>query len=305
MLKFIHRHGRALMHSLSALKQTPWMTSMTGIAIGLLLLLPLLFGFLLHAFKPLMDDLLESKEISLYLVSSFNPKQAPKLVKQIEAMPQVAKAYFVSADDSLKALEKEEGMEDIGSYLPENPLPSMIEVMPAEDMDSAVKLEVMSQSLKDLPEVDEARMNREWVGKIYGLLTFLSDLTWLFAVLFGFMVIFIIRNLLSLLAQMHYEEIQVLKLVGATDAYILRPFLYTGVILGFLGALGAFVGGAMIVSRLGGALESLGVPGLSFDVSDLFSMQHLGFSLCFGALLGWLGAFFSLKYQLAHIEPCQ
>lgn len=302
LYQLCYRHLRAIRYSGQAATRTPWTTIMAIIAVALTLLLPLLFWFLVHAFKPLTHDWREGKEISLYLNMSFDIEAKSDLVKRVKQVPGVAKVYFISADDSLKALEKEEGMTDLRTYLPENPLPSMIEVTPKPSVDTAVKMERLFQTLKAFPEVEEARLNREWVTKLHALMAFLGDLTWFIGGLFGLMVIFMIRNLLSLTAEAHHEEIQVLKLIGATDAFILRPFLYTGVLLGGLGACGAVLGGYFILWRLSAVLEPL--TGFSLSFMMHLSLVHILMCLSVGMLLGWFGAYLSLRHQLSHIEPC-
>jgi cell division transport system permease protein len=115
-------------------------------------------------------------------------------------------------------------------------------------------------------------------------------------------VVFIIRNLLRLAAQEHHEEIQVLKLIGATDAFILRPFLYTGACLGVLGALFALLGSRFLLWGFDTVLRTL--PGFSSGISAGLSVRDALSVLLFGLLLGWIGAYLPLKRQLVHIEPC-
>ncbi len=302
--RLIRRHAQAVKHSFNAFKRAPWTTGGTVLVITVTLILPLLFWLLMGQLKPVMGELRQGEVISLYLDGSFEMANKLDLMTKIKATKGVRKVVFVSADESLAELEKQDGMADIRRYLPENPLPSMIEVMPARGVDTPEKVEQLFQTLKQYPHVEEAKLNRDWVSRLHGMLRFLTHFTWLLGVLFGLMVVFTIRNLLRLAAEEHHDEIQVLKLIGATDAFILRPFLYTGACLGALGALGAFLAVHLMLLGLGHALRAFVAPGFGVPLAIGFSMYDLFCCVLFGFLLGWLGAYLPLKHQLAHIEPC-
>lgn len=302
--QFTRRHLEAIKQSVRGLQRAPWTACVTVFTITLILILPLFLGLLMGQLKPLVSDWRQGKEVSLYLDDSFRPQDEADLMGRILATEGVYSAVFVSPEASLKALESQEGMEDIRQYLPENPLPAMIEVMPKHTIDTPEKLERLAARLKQYTHVEQARLNRDWVGKLYAALDFLTHLTWFFGALFGFMVVFIIRNLLRLAAHEHYEEIQVLKLIGATDAFILRPFLYTGVLLGGCGALGAFFGVHLILSGLLQALQHLVTPALGMPIALKLSVKQALNCLLLGIVLGWIGAYLPLKHQLARVEAC-
>ncbi len=302
--QLLRRHLQAMHRSVAAFKRAPWTTMVTVLVIALTLILPLLFWLLMGQLKPVMHEWRQGKAITLYLDTSFKDANKVDLMGRIEATQGVESAVFISADQNLAELEKQDGMEDIRRYLPENPLPSMIEVMPTRLIDTPEKIEQLYQVLKKYPSVEQAQLNRDWVSKLHAMLVFLIRFTWLLGILFSAMVIFIIRNLLRLAAYEHHDEIQVLKLIGATDAFILRPFLYTGACLGALGALGAFLGGHLILSSLNHALLGLIAPGFGVSLAVGFSIQDLLWCVLFGFGLGWVGAYLPLKHQLKHIEPC-
>ena len=299
------RHLAALKQSMDAFKRAPWTMSTTVSVIAVTFMLPLLFWLLMGQLKPIADVWQTGKEMSLYLKLSFKATDEADLVGRIEATPGVEKAVFISAETSLIALEKQEGMTDVRRYLSDNPLPSMIEVTPTAAIDTPEKLEQLFQILKKHPEVELATLNRDWVSRLHAMLYLLTCLTWFLGGLFSLMVVFIIRNLLRLAAHEHHDEIQVMKLIGATDGFIIRPFLYTGAGLGALGAILAFFGAHMILLGLARALHILLQSGAASGATVInFSGHALLGTVLFGLGLGWLGAYLPLKHQLAHIEPC-
>ncbi len=301
--QFRRRHMQAMKQGFYRLLRTPWTSMMTIIVIAVTLMLPLLFWLLMGQFKPLANAWREGQEIALYLDTSATKAEGEALLQRVRRQEGVAAAKLISADESLKALEAQDGMQDIRRYLPENPLPSMIEVMPTPTMDTPEKIEQLFQNLKHEPQVEQARLNREWISRLHEMFGFLTHITWVFGALFGLMVVFIIRNLLRLSAEEHHEEIQVLKLIGASENFILRPFLYTGVCLGALGTMGAFLGAHMMLVSLSHALQNVLAPGFGLSRGLGFSVTELFMSALLGMGLGWIGAYVPLKHQLAHIEP--
>ena len=302
--RFLSRHTQAIKDSEKALRATPWTTLVTVIVLAVTLILPVLFWLLMGHLKPLTHEWREGNEIALYLDSPLSATDETALLARVRATDGVSNVMFMSAETSLKELEQQEGMQDIRRYLPENPLPSVINVMPASTLDTPEKLEQLFQILKNYPHVEQAKLNRDWSNRLYAVLGFMTHLTWLLCVLFGLMVVFIIRNLLRLAAQEHHEEIQVLKLIGATDGFIIRPFLYTGMCLGAVGALLAFLGVHAVLFALSHALHALISAGFGVPLVVKFSLLDALRFVGFGMLLGWLGAYLPLKRQLVCIEPC-
>ena len=302
--RFLSRHTQAIKDSEKALRATPWTTLVTVIVLAVTLILPVLFWLLMGHLKPLTHEWREGNEIALYLDSPLSATDETALLARVRATDGVSNVMFMSAETSLKELEQQEGMHDVRRYLPENPLPSVINVMPASTLDTPEKLEQLFQILKNYPHVEQAKLNRDWSNRLYAVLGFMTHLTWLLCVLFGLMVVFIIRNLLRLAAQEHHEEIQVLKLIGATDGFIIRPFLYTGMCLGAVGALLAFLGVHAVLFALSHALHALISAGFGVPLVVKFSLLDALRFVGFGMLLGWLGAYLPLKRQLVCIEPC-
>ena len=142
------RHIQAIQRSFMSFKRAPWTMSITVLVIAIILILPLLFWLLTDQLQPIVDGWQQGKEISLYLDTSFMPTDEAELIERIQGTKGVENVTFISAETSLAALEKQEGMEDIRRYLPENPLPSMIEVMPTHAVDTPEKLEQLFQVLK-------------------------------------------------------------------------------------------------------------------------------------------------------------
>jgi cell division transport system permease protein len=194
-------------------------------------------------------------------------------------------------------------MHDIMHYLPENPLPAVIQVIPSTAINSSAHLDALLHQLTSCSSVEHIQVDREWIDRLHTLLHFITQLSNTLLALLALAVVLIIGNTLRLGIQSRYEEIQVLKLIGATEPFIIRPFLYSGMWYGFAGAVIAIFLVNIFVLSLGIVINRL-MDGyqMHYPLSGLTIRQILLLVL-FSTILGWVAARFSVKKQLTAIEP--
>lgn len=304
MLTFLTCHAQALRSSLAFFKRKPFATLTTVVVIGITLALPTLLWVFTHNVEQLTMSWQRSGHISLYLVTPLPSTDEIALLTQVRGTAGVESAVLKSSSEGLVELQQQEGMQDIMRYLPENPLPAVIDVTPLPDVGTPVKLEQLYQQLKSYKYVDQAKFDMQWINRLYAILGVIAQLTHGVMLLLAFAVALIIGNTLRFSIHARHEEIQVLKLIGATDPFIIRPFLYSGVWYGLTGAL------------LAVGLVNVFILSLTFVV-DKFAQAYqihsplLGLSISQALVLvlsamalGWLGTRLSIKRQLASIEPC-
>jgi cell division transport system permease protein len=225
------------------------------------------------------------------------------MLQKVRSTSGVGQAQLKSSEDGLAELTQQEGMHDIMRYLPENPLPAVIDVIPALAIDSPAKLDLLSRDLQTLPSVEQAKVDMEWINRLHAILGFASKAAHALMALLALAVLLIIGNTLRLAIQNRQEEIQVLKLIGATDPFILRPFLYAGVWYGMAGAVLAVLLVNIFILSLGVAVNQLAVVYQMHYPLTGMSVSQILLLVLFSTILGWLGARFSVKRQLASIEP--
>lgn len=300
---FFTYHLQAATQSLNSLCRKPLATMMTVIVIAITLTLPALFWVFTENLSQLTAGWQQSGQISLYLKTGLTEREQLALLQKVRDTEGVGQASLKSAADGLSELTQQEGMQDIMSYLPENPLPSVIEIVPALAMDSPAKLDVLTQHLETLPQVAQAKLDMAWINRLHVLSGFAANLTKALVSLLALAVVLIIGNTLRLAIHNRHEEIQILKLIGATDPFILRPFLYSGVWYGLAGAvLAVFLVNIFILS-LGIAVNQLAVAyQMHYPLTGL-SIRQILLLVLFAIILGWLGARLSVKRQLSAIEP--
>lgn len=296
-------HLQAAINSFNFLCQRPLATMMTVTVIAIALTLPTLFWVCTDNLKQMTIDWQQGGHISLYLKTPMSVAEEQTFLDQVRAMDGVGKAVLKSRDEGLAELQKQEGMQDIMVYLPENPLPAVIDVIPALTVDNPLKMKQLFERLKALGQTEQAKLDMEWITRLHAITGFVANIAHAVMALLASAVVLIVGNTLRLAIHNRREEIQVLKLIGATDAFILRPFLYSGVWYGLAGAVFAVLFVNIFMLSVAIAVDELALvyhmhyPLLGLSVKQAYMIMLV--SIC----LGWLGARLSVKRQLALIEP--
>lgn len=295
-------HTQAAVNSFNFLCRYPLATTMTVVVIAITLTLPALFWVFTDSINRLTIDWQRSGHISLYLKTSTAEEQN-KLLLEVGKIPGVAHTSLKTPAQGMEELQQQEGMKDIMRYLPENPLPAVIEVVPAVNINTPLLIDQLFTQLKAFPLVDQAKLDVEWITRLHAILDFVGKTAHALVALLALAVVFIVGNTLRLAIHNRHEEIQVLKLIGATDAFIARPFLYSGIWYGLAGAVFAVL------------LVNIFMLSIAVAVQDLAASYHMHYPLVglsvkqaylivlAAILLGWLGASLSLRGRLASIEP--
>jgi len=276
---------------------------MTVAVIGIALALPAGLQLLVSNLRALSGEWDDSVELSVYFKPGTTLERARALAESIDATDGVAQVRLVSAEASLAEFREKSGLGPTLDALGENPLPHMVAVRPDEANASPEALERLAAALGELPEADLVQADTEWVRRLYAMLDVARRLVVLAAAMLCVGVVVIVGNTIRLDIQNRRDEIEVTKLIGATDGFIRRPFLYLGFWYGLGGGLLALLlveaGLVMLsgpVSRLAGLYGSgfrPGGPGLAGVLVLVFG----------GALLGWLGAWVSATRHMRRIEP--
>ncbi|MDP1603066.1 MAG: permease-like cell division protein FtsX [Legionella sp.] len=307
MLKSLRAHGachlQAATNSFNFLWQRPLSTMTTVIVIAIALTLPALFWVFTDNFGQLTRDWQRGGHISLYLKSPLTAADGDSFLKQLQAISGVGHVTLKTREEGLRELQKQEGMHDIMRYLPENPLPAMVDVMPSLAVNTPLKMQQLYERLKVLPQVEQAKLDMEWIARLHAILGFVAKIANALMALLASAVVLIVGNTLRLAIHNRHEEIQVLKLIGATDSFILRPFLYSGMWYGMVGAIFAILFVNIFMLSVAVAVQDLAsvyhmhypLLGLTVKQAYLIVLAAVG--------LGWLGARLSVKSQLASIEP--
>lgn len=303
MNSIFSRHAQAFFFSLGKLWRQPLANFMTIAVIGIALALPATLFILLQNIQNLGAGWDNKAQVSLFLKQTITNDQAHVLQQQLQSQSNIGKVTYVSPEDGLAQFEKQSGFGNVLQQLNSNPLPAVLLVEPADNIHSPLLIHALVEQLKQLPQVDVAQLDMGWVKRLFGIINLAEQGVVALGFLLALTVILVVGNTIRLSIQNRRDEIEVTKLVGASNSFVRRPFLYTGILYGFLGALIAYLLVTILLMWLSGPVESLsGLYQSSFYLQgfSLFSSEIL---LIIGMALGWLGAWIAVARQLRKIEP--
>jgi cell division transport system permease protein len=287
------------LHSLGLAVRTfraqPFASLFSILVIGIALALPTGLFLALNNIERLAGGLEARPELNLFLKPTLDEARGRQLASQLANHADIAKARFITKQDGLRKL-RESGLADLTAGLETNPLPDAIVITVAEA--DPARMERLADELKKRPEVDRLIIDSDWARRLSALIDFGQELVWLLAILLGVALAAITGNTIRLQIYAAREEIEVSRLIGATDRFIRRPFLYFGALQGLFGGLAGWliVSGGLFalqsaVSRLAGAWgNQIALAGLG----PIESLVLIGSA----TLLGLLGAFFAVNHSL-------
>ncbi len=297
------RHTQVALGSLGGLLRTPLGSLMTILVIGIALALPAGMLVLLTNMQQVVSTWEGPASITLFLEQSVDDQAAEKLGERIRAEEKPESLQVIGRQSALEEFREYSGFGAALDILEENPLPAVILIKPAHNQEHPDAATRLTQRLDRLPEVEHAQLDLQWVQRLHGITEIARRGAMLIAGLLALAVLLIVGNTIRLEIQGRHDEIVITKLVGATDAFVRRPFLYHGFWLGLLGGISAWI------------LVATAVVALEPPVTHLAQLYHSGFRLLgpgifeslgllgFGSLIGWLGAGIAVGRHLQHIEP--
>lgn len=299
MIGWLRHHKHALLTALRRLAAQPFTTLLTALAMGVAISLPSGLYLGLDNLARVAGDLPAQPEISLFLDAGASAEQKQAISARLK-QPDVAHARYVPRDEALATLGASQDLADITAGLAENPLPDTWIVRPRDS--ARASLVRLSDSLGKLPGVAETHLDSEWAERLQAALDIGRTIVWVLGGLFAIALIAISGNAIRAQVLARRDEIQVSRLIGATDRHIRRPFLYLGALQGVFGGLAAGSVLAVAGMLLQAPVERL--AGLYGSTFHLLPPQGAEIAVVLGltALFGWLGAWLSVTRTLHQVE---
>lgn len=302
MKSWLIHHLHVLQFTLRRLRNAPVSSLLNILVIGVALSLPTGGYVLLQNVQSLSEKLVGTPQISIFLSMDVSQDDIAHAKQQLEQNHGISNIEFVPREEALQQLQLSTGLTDVTGGLAHNPLPHAFIVYP-ESKDIVI-LETLRDELKTWPKFDHVQLDSAWARKLEAILKFARLAVLILAILLSFALVAITFNTIRLQILTQREEIEVSKLIGASNGFIRRPFLYFGLAQGLLGGSAAWLIITVSLTLLNASLADLA----QLYASNL-SLHHLSVGdsltlLIFSAYLGWLGALLSVAQHLWKIEHC-
>jgi cell division transport system permease protein len=299
MTGWLGQHRAALGLTLQRLVMSPFATLLTVLVIGVALALPASLYVALNNVASLAVRLSGAPEITLFLSGDTSAAKAKDLEAKLKQRSDLKSVRFISRDQALKDLSTRSGVADVVATLGTNPLPDAFTLAP-KDTDPET-LEQIRAEVAKLPGVARAKLDSAWAQRLTALLALGRDFVTLLAGLLGMALVAVSFNTIRLQVMAQRDEIEVSRLLGATDAFVRRPYLYLGILQGVIGAVlawGILTGATIFLDTRVAAVAS--AYGSTFQLQGLM-LADAGKLIALSGALGLVGAWLAATQHLRRI----
>ena len=298
---FLSAHILQARKSFISLWKRPLGNILTLTVIAMALALPASLYLVGKNIAQVAQGVASPSQVSVYLQDDLPEARIMVLKDEMEGWQGVESVEYISPQQGLSDLSQYSGFDDAISLISDYSLPAVLTILPAVDDDTAIR--TLASRVGDIAGVAEVRVDEDWLERLDAIHNLATTVAVVLAVLMLTAVFLIVGNTLRFTVLANKEEIQVMKLIGATDGFILRPYLYSGVWFGVLGAVFAWILTAVVTMLLNDAVEQLALLydsrfrliGLNVDESFALLMS--------GVFLGFIAAKVSAQRHLKDIEP--
>jgi cell division transport system permease protein len=299
---WLGRHGRTARASFSRLLHQPFASLMIILVIAITLAIPAALNLAIKNFTAISAGWDDALDFSVFLDTGVSASDAEALSRLISQRADVDDVRLITAEEALAEFKEQSGFGSALDHLPDNPLPHTLVVRPSP-ANTPQSMTLLREELDSLPETELVQVDTEWVQRFHAILDIVQQAIMIGAGLLGAAIIVIIGNTIRLEIQNRRDEIEVTKLIGASNAFVRRPFLWSGFWFGLFGsvfALGLVQYGLYLlkptVARLAGLYQS-GVTMLTLDLRDSLLIVAIGVGL------GLAGSWLAAARHMRSIEP--
>ncbi|WP_031567074.1 permease-like cell division protein FtsX [Rheinheimera texasensis] len=294
-------HLRQAVSSLGELWRSPVWTFVTIAVLGISMTLPATLHVLVKNLQQVSSSYDQSFEISLFLKNDITETDIATLVTLLQGDKEVAKVRLIDKTAAMAEFKQESGFGEAISFLEQNPLPDVLLVTPAQSQPAAA--EALLNKLQKERFVELAKLDISWLERLAAIMSLVQQVVYTIAALLLCGALLVIGNTIRLLIMDKKAEIEVMKLVGATDSFIQRPFLYTGIWLGVFGGFLAFLVIELMLYWLRGAIANVTQLYQSGFVLNVLTLQEFGMLMAIAVSLGLVGSYLAVRSHIKAIEP--
>ena len=296
-------HASSFTGSLQRLLSTPVQTVLTWLVIAIALVLPTALYVGLQNVQQLGQGWQDNAQMSAFIEKGARANAVSGLIERLKASESIDAVDYISPEQALAEFSKLSGLGDVVKSLDDNPLPSVLVILPAKNINTPEALDTLAAQLNAEPLIEKVQLDLGWLRRLHELLTLGERIVYALALVLLLGVLLIIGNTLKLAIENRREEIVVVKMVGGTDGFVRRPFLYSGLWYGFGGGIIAIIILQLLGIWLASPLDNLSsLYQSNYAVSGyggLLALSLVGLS----TFLGWLSAWLAVRKHLNEIQP--
>lgn len=296
-------HMQSARNSFKRLLAAPLQTLMTALVVAIAMALPATLMVVLNNIERMGEHWDSSPKITSYLHLRAQPQAIEQLQQRLKSLPQVQQLHYISADQALQEFQQHSGFGDVLQVLDENPLPPTLIITPTASAIDPEQLQGLVDQVAAEAIVEQVQIDLDWVRRMQAFMALGQKVVTGLALLLSLGVLLALGNTIRLAIENRRDEIVIIKLVGGTDGFVRRPFLYTGAWYGLFGGVLA-----CIVVSIGFGFLSGPVSALASSYHSDFRLRGLGLDgvaslLIISAMLGLMGAWLAVSRHLSEIEP--
>jgi cell division transport system permease protein len=298
-------YGHAIRHSLHYLISAKVATFITLLVLAISLALPAIFGLFVDNLRHVNLSRNDANSLTIYLKNTVDDLRGVELADEIQQRDEFQFTHYISRDEALETFNKNFTLADATESLDNNPLPGAIVAVMSADDDDDFRIKQLVNTIEQIAEVDLVKYDLQWLKRLNSILSLVSRAIILIGSLLVITTLLVIGNTIRLEMMRRADEIAVSQLIGASHHQIRRPFIYSGFIYGFLGGLLACLLVNLVIFSLQGPVKELsGLYSSSFSLQGLSLVQTL-LMLCFSSLIGIIGAWLAVHWQISKIMTQQ
>ncbi|MDH5784191.1 MAG: permease-like cell division protein FtsX [Chromatiales bacterium] len=300
---YIARHLQTLFYALGQLSLKPFSTLMMVAVIGIALAMPAGLHVLLKNVQQVLAGWDGAAQLSLFLQHDVKESQALALAQKLRTRDGIASVDYISRDQAMAEFKRLSGFGEALKALEDNPLPPVLVVHPTLALQGPELLKQLREELAAEQAVEIAQLDMQWIKRLYALMDIGKRGVWILAAMFALGVLLVVGNTIRLAIQNKRDEIVIIKLIGGTDTFIRRPFLYSGFWYGLLGGMIALLMIESALLFLSGEVNNLAILYSSEFRLATVDLATAGALLLGGLLLGLGGSWLAVGRHLRSIEP--
>ncbi len=293
----------AWLNTLADMMRQPLASFLTVMVIAISLTLPSLCFIVWKNVSQAADQWYPTPQLTVYLDKSLDEQGGENVVQQLNALEGVDKVNYLSRDQAMSEFRSWSGFSTALDMLEENPLPAVAIITPKIDFQSSDVLLTLRDRVSQVAGIEEVKMDDSWFARLAALTGLVGQIAAVIGILMVVALFLVIGNSVRLNIFARRDTINVMKLIGATDGFIMRPFLNGGMLLGLVGALVSLLLSTLLVWKLSSVvIEVASIFGTQFRIEGLSWDESL-LILLISAMIGWIAAWLATVQHLRHFTP--